>query len=238
MMLTTEDRINQLPACKECGAVQFTKYGHFAECSQFLADAEPPPEQAEWCDDCHGYTHAPWCPAYIPERSVTEIRAAYDSWRAFRCASDNMQVFEYQNEQMHRDIGVLLRVLETLEQPTLTEPESQLVIGAMPLQGLPNAATPEPPAPDAGEWRYRETAYSAEVIAGELTLKPHWTGPLKPEVIQVTMRQVIDDHRLAGLVPGLVETLQVIQAMTECSDEQVAKLASAALNTLSKEQGG
>jgi hypothetical protein len=47
-----------------------------------------------WCDDCHGYVHAPWCPAY---------------------------------------------------EPKLTEEEAQLVIGAIPLQALPNNK-PAPPA--------------------------------------------------------------------------------------------
>lgn len=22
--------------------------------------------EPEWCDDCHGYTHMPWCPNYEP----------------------------------------------------------------------------------------------------------------------------------------------------------------------------
>lgn len=67
--MTTEERINQLPACKECGAVQFTRYGHFAECSQFLEDAKPPTD--DFCDDCQGYTHMPWCSEYEePSREV------------------------------------------------------------------------------------------------------------------------------------------------------------------------
>lgn len=62
--------------------------------------SEPNPA---WCDDCHGYTHMPWCPAY---RAVDEI-------------SDE----EYRAESQ------------------LTEAESQLVFGAMPLQGLPDQPT-------------------------------------------------------------------------------------------------
>ena len=27
---------------------------------------------AEWCDDCHGYTHMPWCPAYTEQHPLTE----------------------------------------------------------------------------------------------------------------------------------------------------------------------
>jgi hypothetical protein len=52
------------------------------------------------------------------DRSITEIRASYNSWRAFHCTPENAAVFERQAEQTHRDIGVLLR---HFDEPLFTE---------------------------------------------------------------------------------------------------------------------
>jgi hypothetical protein len=38
---TTDRFLERQPACKECGAVQYKRYGHLAECSQFHDDAKP-----------------------------------------------------------------------------------------------------------------------------------------------------------------------------------------------------
>jgi hypothetical protein len=183
-----------------------------------------------WCDNCRGYTHMPYCSAYIepvqlteedcqliigaiplqalpsepeprcphcgetkanhgdystgedwvcPElgdRSVGEIKAAYNSWRAFHCTPENAQAFEQQNEQMHRDIGVLLRVLESRH-------------------------TPRQPAP-AGEWcvvRLSIHGWGITCQGRELV-----SGIYREE----TAMQIISNHYMAGLVEGLVETLE------------------------------
>lgn len=37
-----------------------------------------PNENADWCDDCHGYTHMPWCPSRITKEVNEQERPAKD----------------------------------------------------------------------------------------------------------------------------------------------------------------
>src|SRR5688572_5025960 len=85
---------------------------------------------------------------------------------------------------------------------TTTHPQLCLSCGGLwkHNKGCDDPPTPEQPAPDAGEWRYVQTKYAAEVVAGKITIKPHWLGLGDSEEIRAVMRQVVSDHAVAGRI--------------------------------------
>ena len=67
---------------------------------------------------------------------------------------------------------------------------------------------PEQPAPEGESWEYVEDTYHRpSVRIGKVELTPHWEGLRTADEIRRTLRQAVADHRLAALVPELVEAL-------------------------------
>jgi hypothetical protein len=92
--------------------------------------------------------------------------------------------------------------------------------GHCAVHGFVRQQTDNQPAPPAAgvtadKWRYVETQYAAEVLAGELTLKPHWRGLSDTETIRATMRQVAIEHNQhQQLVAALREVAMQLKTIT------------------------
>lgn len=58
--------------CLTCGMMNIDPLSHTHTKEQPMSDTLPEREdQNAWCDDCHGYTHMPYCPSYV-SREVNE----------------------------------------------------------------------------------------------------------------------------------------------------------------------
>ena len=76
--------------CKSCGILNLPDFNICGMCGY----RQPPEQSADpWCDDCHGYTHMPWCPSYraVNEISDEEYRAEQPApeageWRYSECS--------------------------------------------------------------------------------------------------------------------------------------------------------
>jgi hypothetical protein len=53
-----------------------------------------------WCDDCHDYTHMPWCPSYEPQRQdppLVQLPLEHAALRSPKQAHDDAYARGYQD---------------------------------------------------------------------------------------------------------------------------------------------
>jgi hypothetical protein len=126
---TTEQFVQRQPACKECGAVQYQRYGHLAECSQFLEDAAP---RTHTCIDSNSTPTGLFCVACVEEREDDQTATT---------TNDNDEVSR--EESLQHQVAAL--VVATGE---------QTFGGAMTWIQQQRRSQP---APNTGEWHARQT---------------------------------------------------------------------------------
>jgi hypothetical protein len=158
----------------------------------------------QWCGECQGFTHAPWCSFYVEQAaeavSKAENQSQGDSGAEMGQCCDRCDYSDRQEQELGR-LAVTsegtAQALEEIqaEQSLLTEEEAQLVLGAIPLQALPDQPLSE------------EDYESLRDSVPE-----HQTAKIDPEVKQRISTAIRQDQTFASLTTVRAAIFDVIDA--------------------------